>query len=326
MSLRSRVLAGALGALAVVAVACSGGAETSGAQTAKLIPAGDDPFLAGYPRYEDEAAGLRIILGTPDLGVGRHRVGFVLSDVGDLIRLPVVQVGSYFYPSGVDGQREGPLQEGIARFFEFPYGVRGMFSLELEFDRAGTWGLEVRVPRPDGATLQTSFAFPVAEQTLAPAVGERAPRSESRTAASVASLAELTTGHEPDPALYRMSLAGAVGEGRPLVVVFASPAFCTNALCGPQVEVLSELAAQYGERANFIHIDLYENPHEIKGDLDRAVRTPILEEWGLETDEWTFVVDGDGVVAARFEAFVTRVELEEALLSVLGGDSAARRN
>ncbi len=122
-----------------------------------------------------------------------------------------------------------------------------------------------------------------------------------------------------------MSLAEAVEEGRPLVVVFASPAFCTNALCGPQVEVLSELASQYGERANFVHIDLYENPHEIKGDLDRAVRTPILEQWGLETDEWTFVVDGDGVVAARFEAFVTRVELEEALLRVLeGGDSASR--
>ena len=89
--MRSRVLAGALAALAAIAVACSGGAETSGAQTAKLIPAGDDPFLAGYPRYEDEAAGLRVILGTPDLGVGRHRVGFVLSDVDGLIRLPVVQ-------------------------------------------------------------------------------------------------------------------------------------------------------------------------------------------------------------------------------------------
>jgi hypothetical protein len=325
--MRSRVLVGVLGALAAVAVACSGGAETCSAQTAKLLPAGDDPFLAGYPRYEDEAAGLRIILGTPDLGVGRHRVGFVLSDVDGLIRLPVVQVVSYFYPAGADGQREGPVQNGLARFFAFPYGVRGMFSLELEFDRAGTWGLEVLVPRPDGTTLQISFAFPVAERTRAPAVGDPAPRSESRTAADVASLNELTTGYELDPALYRMSLAEAVGEGRPLVVVFASPAFCTNALCGPQVEVLSELASLYRERANFIHVDLYENPHEIKGDLDRAVRTPILEEWGLETDEWTFVVDGDGVVAARFEAFVTRVELEEALLRVLGGgDSTARRD
>ncbi len=106
------------------------------------------------------------------------------------------------------------------------------------------------------------------------------------------------------------------------MVVFASPAFCTNALCGPQVEVLSELAARHGERARFLHVDLYENPHEIQGDLDRAVRTPVLEEWGIHTDEWTFIVDGDGLVAARFEAFVTEQELEQALLSLLDAERA----
>ena len=102
-----------------------------------------------------------------------------------------------------------------------------------------------------------------------------------------------------------------------MVVVFASPAFCTTALCGPQVEVLGELQARHGDRASFIHVDLYENPHEIQGDLARGIRTPILEEWGIETDEWTFIVDERGNVAARFEAFVTRVELEDALLRVI---------
>ena len=48
-----------------------------------------------------------------------------------------------------------------------------------------------------------------------------------------------------------------------MVVVFASPAFCVNAVCGPQVEVLSELQEVYGDRASFVHVDLYENPEEI---------------------------------------------------------------
>ena len=101
------------------------------------------------------------------------------------------------------------------------------------------------------------------------------------------------------------------------MVTFASPAFCTNALCGPQVEVLSHLRESHSDIAEFVHIDLYENPHEIKGDLSRATRSPALEEWGIVTDEWTFIVDADGKIVARFESFVPEPELEEALLAVL---------
>ena len=215
------------------------------------------------------------------------------------------------------------MEQATARFFEFPFGTRGIYSAEFALDRAGDWGLELALPQPDGGTRTTTFLFPVAERTLAPAVGDPAPPSASRTANEVESLAELTTGHEPDAALYRLSIAGALAEARPFVVVFASPAFCTNALCGPQVEVLSALAARHGDRANFLHVDLYENPHEILGDLDRAVRTPVLEEWGIHTDEWTFVVGADGLVAGRFEAFVTEEELEQALLGVLDAERAS---
>ena len=311
----------ALAAIAVIAAACSGGDDDSPPPSLAL-PDGGTVFAADYPHYVDPTSGIKTILGTPDLGVGRHRVGFVLSDADGLVRLPVVSVQSFFLPSGVGDVREGPVENGVARFFEFPYGVRGMHSLELSFDRPGMWEVEVRLPRPDGSTARSAFAFAVAERTLAPAVGEPAPPSQNRAAGDVESLRELTTGAEPDPALYRLSVAEALQQDRPLVVVFASPAFCTNALCGPQVEVLGELAAQYGERASFVHVDLYENPHEIRGDLDRAIRTPILEQWGVETDEWTFVVDVDGLVYARFEAFVTRDELEQSLLRVLD-DAAA---
>ena len=283
-------------------------------------------LLAGYPVYDDPSSGLRVIFGTPDLGVGRHRVAFALTDPAQgLVRLPILRAASYYYPRGASGPREGPVEQATARFFEFPFGTRGIFSAELTLDRPGDWGLELTLPAPDGGTRSTTFLFPVAERTSAPAVGDRAPASASRTVADVASLAELTTGHEPDAALYRLSIADALAEARPFVVVFASPAFCTNALCGPQVEVLSALAARHGERANFLHVDLYENPDEIRGDLDRAVRTPVLEEWGIHTDEWTFVVDADGRVAGRFEAFVTERELEQALLAVLDAGRVERR-
>ncbi|MCH8910983.1 MAG: thioredoxin family protein, partial [Chloroflexi bacterium] len=95
--------------------------------------------------------------------------------------------------------------------------------------------------------------------------------------------------------------------------VFASPAFCTNAVCGPQVEVATELREEYGDRVDFVHVDLYSNPREIQGDLDKAMLSPLLEEWGLVSQEWTFIVDSDGIVTHRFENFAPKPELVEAL-------------
>ena len=104
----------------------------------------------------------------------------------------------------------------------------------------------------------------------------------------------------------------------PLVLNFSSPAFCTNALCGPQVEVLSALRNKHMDTVGFLHIDLYENPNEIQGDPSLAIRTPILDQWRIKSDEWTFVVDRDGRVIARFEGFVSELELEEVLLASFG--------
>ena len=328
--MRRSLVAAALLVAALIA-ACGGeggdsdgrGAEASTSGILTALPEGEaaTALSGGYPVYRDDDTGVRAILGTPDLGVGTHRLGFVLTTPEGLVRVPVLSVELYRMPDGPAGEAEGPVEVGEARFFEFPFGTRGVYSVPLTFDRAGDWSVSVGVPSPTGAFVTTHFAFEVAEATHAPDVGAAAPASVTRTLGAVGSLDELSTGHEPDASLYELTIAEALTTDRPLVIVFASPAFCTNALCGPQVEVLSELAAEYAGDADFVHVDLYENPHEIQGDLSRAVRTPVLEEWGITTDEWTFVVDADGRVAARFEAFVTHEELQASLLGVLGAGS-----
>jgi hypothetical protein len=40
-------------------------------------------------------------------------------------------------------------------------------------------------------------------------------------------------------------------------------------------------------------------------------------EWNLRSEPWVFVVDGAGIVRARFEGVTTRRELEAALKLVL---------
>ena len=42
-----------------------------------------------------------------------------------------------------------------------------------------------------------------------------------------------------------------------------------------------------------------------------------MEEWGLQTEPFTFVIDAGGLVAKKFEGFVNEEELESALVDVI---------
>ena len=280
-------------------------AACGGARTASKVA---DPFSGGYPTFRDEATGITAILGTPDLGVGTFRVAIALNDRTGLIRFPALALESY-RPGTTGAANTGgdaPAERVSAGFFAFPDGIRGLYAASMTFDRAGTWTITAAVPRADGGAARITIPVTIAARASAPGVGAPAPSSKNRTAKDVPSLDRLTTGSAPDPALYRRRIADSLAAHRPLVVVFASPAFCTTPLCGPQVEEAAELAQAYGDRVDFVHIDLFDNPHEIKGDLKRAVRSPLLKEWGLRTDQWTFVIDANGAVVARFEAFAPR--------------------
>ncbi len=327
---KPRDLLPAVAALAAVAaIACSSGSDgqpdaVSGAPAPTATPLVIEEerslleSLEQYPSFNDEASGFGVILGTPDLGVGQNRVAFVMTDSDfGIVRFPFSRVETYFLPDGPGGEKEGPIETVNAQFFDFPLRVRGIYVSDLNLDRAGAWEIFVTIPDNDGNRVGIRFPFEVADAPKSVALGARVPPSANRTISDVDSVFELTTAGKPDLMLYDRSIESLVAEGRPFVVTFASPAFCTNALCGPQVEVLSSVSERHSDIAEFVHIDLYENPDEIKGDLSRADRTPILEEWGVHTDEWTFVVNGNGEVVAKFEAFVPEEELEQAVVRYL---------
>ena len=264
----------------------------------------------GYPVYVS-GDDYTIALGTPDLSPGLHRISLVIEGPAGLIETPAMRI------TVLPADSPGEMEEVVARFSRFPDGVRGFHVTYVDFATVGRWNLILHIPSEDGFE-DLGIAIDIPEDTAAPSVGDAAPASQSRTITDVANIEDLSTGDEPDPGLYLVSLADAVEAGKPLVVVFASPGFCTNAFCGPQAEVLSELRSIYGDAANYVHVDLYENPAEVKLGAD-PIETPILEEWGLHTGEWTFVVNADGVVAARFEAFAPLDEVETALAMVLEG-------
>ena len=252
-----------------------------------------------------------------DISVGPQRIFFIVLDPErERVQASQAQITSYYLAD--DREAAGQRRETVTAIFRpWPVGDVGVYAARLNFADAGQWRAEVALTLPDGAAQTAVGYFAVAPRSFTAAIGSPAPASDTKTVADVDSLSELTSAAQPDPALYRISVADAVASGKPSMVAFSTPAFCTTATCGPQLEEVRTLQSSYGDMANFIHVEIYDNPHEIQGDLRNARRAPAVAEWGLPNEPWTFIVDREGKVADKFEAYVTREELEASLLAVL---------
>ena len=311
----------AIGMIFLVAFVVACGAEDEAAQTVDDAPetmsavreAPERPDREPLIESEITADGLKAILGTGDLGVGTERIGFVLTSKTGFVTTDGVQITPKYVSNG--SEQAKPTVDTV--FQQWPYGNRGLYTAYVDFDKAGDWVLDISVPGEGGTTMSVPLAFEVFDSAYSPMQGQVAVSTKTRTVDEVESLQELTTGSLQDPDLYQISLDQAIENEMPTVVVFASPAFCQNAVCGPQVDVLQELKNAYPSDANFVHVDFYDNPHEIQGDLGRAIISPAVKEWRLPSIEWTFVIDKQGIVTARFEGFATFDEVEAALRQVL---------
>lgn len=293
-------------ALAVsLAVACG--------STATAIPA---TAPASVPAAVS-SGGLEPILATTVLHVGTQRVSFLLTTPDSLVRVPEAVVTSVFLGDG-----PAMTETKRAGFHLWPYGVRGSYATQINFDRPGRWRLDIEVNH-EGVQGQTYVEVDVPAESIVPGIGTVPPLSQNKTLPNVGELDRLTTDYSPDPDLYQLSIADAVATGKPTVVVFASPAFCTSPTCGPQTDTVSELKDSYGGQANFIHVEIYDNPHLIQGDLSQATLVQAVQDWGISAvpgwfnESWTFVLDSNGAIAQRFEGYATLEELEEALNVVL---------
>ena len=256
-------------------------------------------------------------MASTDLAVGENRVVFgVIVQGQGALRDEQVQVKTFYLTAS--GPEE-PKQTSSAGFRRWPGGAGGAYVANLSFDRPGDWGLGIEASRPDGSSISASVKVTVKETSSTPSIGSAAPRSLNKTADDVSYLAELTTDTDPDPDLYRMTVAEALDDGVPLLVGFATPAYCQTATCGPQVDVLKHMKDRYVGRINVIHVEVYDNPPEIRdAGIEAGRLTPVMAEWGLPSEPWTFVVDGEGIVRAKYEGFVGADELRSAIDDTLG--------
>ena len=255
-----------------------------------------------------------------DLAVGRERIAFgVVRRDGPPLEAESATVRTYYLPPDSDAREE---RESLTAEYEpWPF-LGGVFVIHPNLETAGHWELETVFTSRDGLEVSAKSAFLVRETSATPAIGAAAPSSVTARTLDVPDLSHITTDPDPDPGLYALSLHEALAEGKPLAVLFATPAYCVTATCGPLVEDLSRLREQFGEQANFVHVEVYRDPHLIQagGRPGKDDVVDAVKEWGLPTEPWTFVIDSNGVVHAKFESYVSPETIGASLRELINGN------
>jgi hypothetical protein len=150
---------------------------------------------------------------------------------------------------------------------------------------------------------------------LVPDVGDPAPRSHNQTLQDVADVSFIDSGVPPDD-MHQLSIADAIAQHRPALVVFATPGFCSSATCGPQVRAVKALEPAYSSRLAFIHVEIY---RDFKPDPGKRRFTTTVLEWHLQSEPWVFLIDAAGVIRAEFEAATSSDDLQASIDRMLAG-------
>lgn len=263
---------------------------------------------------------LSIEVVTQDLAAGETRLAFVVLDHGHPIG--DAQVHLLFYYLG-DAQPKIRAETDAAPYVDrhehaspADHVDAPFYVTTVIFDQAGPWGMEARLQRPNTGQQVVRLALNVQAQPRAPAIGSPAPRSASKTLRDTPP-EQLSSVLPIDPELYALSIDEAIETGKPFLVAFATPAFCTSRTCGPQLHVVEHLKDRYRGAMHFIHVEVYDNPQEVARDYRTARLSPTVQEWRLPSEPWVFLVDRQGLIAARFEGYVTLEELEPAVQRLL---------
>ena len=287
------------------------GRAEAGVVIGLLLAACGSPAASAPSTGASGSSGLQAQVVASELVAGQQqRVPIGITDHNTPVADATVQVRAF----QLQGANTAVLKSQSAAPFEGA-GLEGggVYVAHLDLQPAGDWGLQITAARPNGARVSQQLAVSVISKPVVPGVGQAAPLSNSPTIHDHPDVSTIDTGNPPDD-MHQVSIAQAIQQHHPTLVVFASPAFCTSRACGPEVKVVQSLEPAYKNRLTFIHIEIYAN---YKPDPSKKVLAPTVNEWRLTTEPWIFLIDSHGIIQARFEGPTASDELKAAIDQLL---------
>jgi hypothetical protein len=263
------------------------------------------------------------------LAPGKNRFGFALFDRGNR-QIGDLDVALYL-SKGLDETAHGPYPARYERIdvkpqfrsqttAEDPDSAQSVYVAQLRFPSSGTY-LVSAVAKLDRKLVATSPAqMTVRDSSSVPNVGDKAISVHTPTIASVHGNVKSIDTRVPPDDMHDVDLVDALKRHRPVVLLFATPALCQSRVCGPVADVTEQVKSEFGDKLDFIHMEIYRD-----NDANKGPR-PQIPAWGLCsqsgksvtcTEPWLFTIDTRGRVAARLQGAFSVSELEEAVRSAL---------
>jgi hypothetical protein len=277
---------------------------------------------------------MQAIMATTDLYVGapqRVGVGLPLND-GRLVSFGTVRFSFSFLGTSSSPASSAPTAGVPARYIPTPgtptggdavqitqpAQARGIYEADdVRFDRAGYWQVAVAAD-VGGRTERATAAFPVQQTPSLPAPGQQALRTDNLTIhsrgvpkAAIDSRA-VTDGKIPDPELHRWTIAEALSQHRPIVVVFATPLYCQSQFCGPETDAVDKLWRTYKDRAVFIHVEIWKDYNAQPQEINRAAADWLYRNGDL-TEPWVYLIGSNGTILDRWSSLFDPNELAQEL-------------
>ena len=266
--LKSSALVGGLIASPAALAACAKG----GGETAATIPEGE-------PSLVPVVASMELLTGSD------QRIAFGLRT---LENEPVPDAKPQVFLRGLDDKKvvAGPFEAAPVE----DTGVEALYGTQVSVDTAGTMEFVV----VNGAEFGSQAINAVApEKSTSPVPGAAAKAVQTPTKDKKLGYTTVCTA-EPPCGMHEISLDQALAKGQPVMLTFATPAYCQTAVCGPAVDNV-EQARTSGEFSNvaWIHTEIYSDEGQTVGDPVRA--------WNLQSEPWVFAIGADGKIAGRLD-------------------------
>jgi hypothetical protein len=300
------------------------------------FPVRDNPILQ-VPKAQQATISVAPIAA--DLRVGQNTIAIGIADQnnqpisGAQLRMTLYDVTSSNTPRAfcqVEPTVSGPGTERVTQHVHADGAVhqhggtddRVGYYAQVTFDKATPYGLAVEAIK-DGKSLFGTLQIPaVNAKPILPEPGDRAFASDNLTKKDVANIAEIDSGVPPND-MHDIKIKDAIAAGRPLVIVFATPAYCQTAFCGPVTEEMDLLHDKYRDRVDFVHIEIWR-------DHDKGIINPTALEWlsqpnGDIQEPAVYVVGKDGVIVDHFEGPIAGNIVEPVVQAVAAGKTFSNR-
>jgi hypothetical protein len=192
-----------------------------------------------------------------------------------------------------------------------PDAASVVYVTDVDFPSDGEWRIAALVRQGDELSASLLPSAEVGAFANVPRTGQKAPLIHTPTPADVGGdLAQITTRIPPDTQ-NEVDYAEALGR-EPIVLLFATPQFCQSRVCGPVVDVAEQVKQLYGDRAAFIHMEIYSD-----NDPSKHAR-PQVRAFHLPSEPWLFAIDRRGRIENEIQGAFGVEELTRVVKGLTG--------